>query len=65
MRKWELIIQSKLLKIKIKIPSNLFQEKNALKLGEFHNTTGTERIKNIFTRTDGLQNFGVTLLHAE
>ena len=45
MRKWELIKQSKLLKIKGKILSNLFNEKYGLKLGEFNNTTGTERVK--------------------
>ena len=38
-RKWELIKQSKLLKIKNKILSNLFNEKYELKLGEFNNTT--------------------------
>ena len=45
MRKWELIKQSKLLKIKNKILSNLFNGKYELKLGEFTNTTGTERVK--------------------
>ena len=44
MRKWELVKQSKLLKIKGKILSNLFSEKYGLKLGEFNNTTGTERV---------------------
>ena len=47
MRKWELIKQNKLLKIKSKILSNLFNEKYGLKLWEFNNTTGTERV-NIF-----------------
>ena len=37
--------KSKLLKIKSKILSNLFNEKYGLKLGEFNNTTGTERVK--------------------
>ena len=46
MRNWELIKQSKLLRIKSKSLSNLFDEKYGLKLGEFNNTTGTERIKN-------------------
>ena len=44
MKKWELIKQSKLLKIKIL--SNLFNEKYGHKFGEFHNTTGTERVNN-------------------
>ena len=44
MRKCRLIKQSKLLKIKSKILSNLFNKKYGLKLGEF-NTTGTERVK--------------------
>ena len=44
MRKWELIKQSKLLKIKSQILSNLFNEKYGLRLGEFKNTTGTERV---------------------
>ena len=44
MRKWELIKQSKLLVIKSKILSNLLNEKHGLKLGEFNNTTGTERV---------------------
>ena len=44
MRKWDLIKQSKLLKIKSKILLNWFNEKYGLKLGEFNNTTGTERI---------------------
>ena len=45
MRKWELIKQSKPLKIKSKILSNLLNEKYGLKLGEFNNTAGTERVK--------------------
>ena len=45
MRKWELIKQSQLLKIKSQILSNLFNEKYGLRLGEFKNTTGTERGK--------------------
>ena len=44
MRKWELIKQSQLLKIKSQILSNLFNEKYGLRLGEFNNTTGTERV---------------------
>ena len=37
--------QSKLLKIKSKILSNLLNEKYELKLGEFNNTsTGTKRV---------------------
>ena len=43
MKNWELIKQSKLLKIKVKILSNLFNEKYVLKLGEFNNATGTGR----------------------
>ena len=42
--KMRLIKQSQLLKIKSQIPSNLFNEKYGLRLGEFKNTTGTERI---------------------
>ena len=38
MRKYGLIKQSKLLKIKSKILSNLFNEKHGLKLGDFNNT---------------------------
>ena len=45
MRKWELIKQSPLLKIKSQILSDLFNEKYGLRLGEFKNTTGTERVK--------------------
>ena len=45
MRKFELMKQSKLLKIKTKIFSNLFNEKYGLKLGEFNITNGTERVK--------------------
>ena len=45
MRKWEMIKQSKLPKIKSKILSNMFNEKYELKFGEFNNTTGTERVK--------------------
>ena len=37
MRKWEVIKHSKLLKIKSKILSNLFNEKYGNKLGEFNN----------------------------
>ena len=44
MRKCELIKQSKLLRIKNKILSNLFIEKYGFKLGEFNDTTGTERV---------------------
>ena len=40
-----MIKQSKPLKIKRKILSNLFNEKYGVKLGEFNNTTGTERVK--------------------
>ena len=49
MRKWELIKQSQLLKIKSQILSNLFNEKYGLRLGEFKNTTGTERVKAWFS----------------
>ena len=41
-----MIIQSQLLKTKSQILSNLFNEKYGLRLGEFENTTGTERVKN-------------------
>ena len=34
-------------KINNKILSNLFNEKYGLKLGEFNNTTETERVKNL------------------
>ena len=44
MRKKELIKQSKLPKIESKILLNLFNEKYGLQLGEFNNTTGTERV---------------------
>ena len=37
--------KSKLLKIKNEIPSNLINEKYKLKLGEFNNTTGTEKVE--------------------
>ena len=47
MRKWELTKQSKLLKIESKILLNLFNEKYRLKLGEFQNTIGTERVNEI------------------
>ena len=47
MRKWELIKQSQLLKIKSQILSNLFNEKYGLRLGEFKNTTGTERVNKV------------------
>ena len=49
MRKWELIKQSKLLKIKSKILSNLFNEKYGLKFGEFNNTTWNERVNLVFS----------------
>ena len=42
-----MIKESKLLKIKSKILSNLFSEKYGLKLGEFNNITGTERVKEV------------------
>ena len=45
MRKWQLIKQNKLVKIKSKILSTLFHEKYGPKFGEFNNTTGTERVK--------------------
>ena len=46
MRKWEFIKQFKLLKIEIyRILSNLFNDKYELKLEDFNNTTGTERVK--------------------
>ena len=45
MKKWELIKESKLLKIKSKILSNLFNKKYGLNLGDFNNTTGTEWVK--------------------
>ena len=39
-----MIKQSQLPKIKSQILSNLFNEKYGLRLGEFKNTTGTERV---------------------
>ena len=39
-----MIKQSKLLKIKSRILSDLFKEKYGLKLGEFNNTTESERV---------------------
>ena len=45
MRNGELIKQSKLSRIKSKIHSNLFDEKYGHKLGEFNNTTETDRVK--------------------
>ena len=56
MRKWELIKQSKLLKIKSQILSNLFNEKYGLRLGEFKNTTGTERVN--LKETDDYKSLG-------
>ena len=47
MRKWELIKQSQLLKIKSQSLSKLLNEKYGLRLGEFKNTTGTERVKKL------------------
>ena len=41
-RNWELVKQSKLLMIKNKILSSLFNEKYGLKLGEFNDITETE-----------------------
>ena len=55
MRKWELIKQSRLLKIKSQILSNLFNEKYGLRLGEFKNTTGTERVKTGFLQLSSQQ----------
>ena len=49
----KLIKQNKLLKIKSKTLSNLFNEKYGLKLGEFNNTTGTERVKGIEAAVKG------------
>ena len=43
MRKMRIIKQSKLLKIKSKILSDLFNEKPSLKLGKLNNTTGSDR----------------------
>ena len=37
--------KNKLLKIKKKIFSKFFNERYELKLGDFNNTTGTERVK--------------------
>ena len=45
MRKWETIKKSKLLQIETEILFNLFNQKYGLQLGEFHNTTGTKRVK--------------------
>ena len=45
MRNWELIKQSKVLKTKIKILLNLFNDKDRLNVGEFNCATGTERVK--------------------
>ena len=42
MENWELIKQSKLMKIKNKMLSKLINEKYGHDLGEFNNTTGTE-----------------------
>ena len=50
MRKWELIKQSPLLKIKSQILSDLFNEKYGLRLGEFKNTTGAERVNDNFQK---------------
>ena len=43
-----------LLKIKSNILSNLFSEKYGLKLGEFSNTTGTERVNTPLASYDKL-----------
>ena len=48
-----MITQSKLLKIKSKILSNLFKKKYRYKLGGFNNTTGPERVK-MGTRVAGI-----------
>ena len=52
-RNCELIKQRKLVRIKRKILSNLFNEKYRLKLGEFNNTTGTERANHTTLRRPG------------
>ena len=44
MRNYKLIKESKLLKIKSKILSNLLDEKYGHMLGEFNNITGAERV---------------------
>ena len=49
-----MIKQSQLLKIKSQILSNLFNEKYGLRLGEFNNTTGTERVIHVLIRMDNL-----------
>ena len=49
LRNWELIKESKLLKIKSKILSNLLDEKYGHMLGEFNNITGTERVNHQYT----------------
>ena len=51
-----MIKQSKLLKIKSQILSNLFNEKYGLRLGEFKNTTGTERVNRIHWQKPELAN---------
>ena len=43
--------RTKQLKSKSTILSNLFNEKYGLKLGEFQNTTGTERVNSFFKKT--------------
>ena len=45
--KIELIKQNQLLKIKSQILSIFFNEKYGLRLGEFKNTTGLERVNNV------------------
>ena len=51
MRKWELIKQSQILKIKSQILSNLFNEKYGLRLWELKNTTGTELVPELSTQS--------------
>ena len=58
MRKWELIKQSKPLKIlKSKILSNLFNEKYGLKLGEFNNTVQL-RLKELTSKQQNKSSVG-------
>ena len=51
------------MKIKTKILSHLFNEKHGNKLGEFNNTTGTERVKIIYKIKEKLYNHNVDEFH--
>ena len=57
-----MIKQSKLLKINIKILSNLLNEKYGLKLGEFNYKAGTEGVNNLAVSIYNMINLMVSFL---